>query len=302
MDSPRFKVTVPATTANLGAGLDCLGLALTLYNEIEVTPSDAPFLAVKGEGAEESSSRKNLILRTFESFFLQLREKPPSVGIICTNHIPFMQGLGSSAAARIGALVAANQCLGNRLSLMELIQVAARDEGHPDNVAAALLGGLVVCGGSGTDLVVKKIQPTPGLRVVLLIPKQPLKTQEARLLLPDTVPITDAIINLQNTALTVTAFTTGDYPLLNLSLSDRLHQPYREPLMPGFRAVVESARKAGAFGAALSGAGTAIAAFVSDHEQDVAAAMEAAFRKNGNGSCRTLILDVDHDGTRVSIF
>ncbi len=302
MDSSRFKVTVPATTANLGAGLDCLGLALTLYNEIEISPCESTYLVVRGEGSEESSIHKNLILSTFEAFFRQQGEDPPPVGMICTNRIPFMQGLGSSAAARIGALVAANHWCGNRLSQLELLEIATRDEGHPDNVAAALLGGLVVCGGSSPDLVVRKIQPAPGLRLVLLIPKTSLKTEAARHLLPDSVSMTDAIINLQNTALTVTAFTTGDYPLLKSSLADRLHQPYREPLMPGFRAVMESAREAGAYGAALSGAGTAIAAFASDHEKEVAEAMEKTFHKTGNGSCRTLILDVDHEGTRVSIF
>ncbi len=302
MDSPRFKVTVPATTANLGSGLDCLGLALTLYNEIEVFLSESPFLLVKGEGSEESSTRENLIRRTFDAVFLQLGQEPPPAGIICTNRIPFAQGLGSSAAARIGALIAANHCLGNRLSQMEVLQMAVRDEGHPDNAAAALFGGLVVCGGTKLDVVVKQIKPPPGIRVILLVPSQPLKTEEARRVLPESVSMDNAVANLQNAALTATAFATGDYSLLTWSLSDRLHQPYREPLMPGFQEVLESAQKAGAYGAALSGAGPAIAAFTSGNEEEVATAMEEAFLHSGTCSCKTLILDVDYEGTRINIF
>ncbi len=301
MEPPRFKVTVPATTANLGAGLDCLGLALTLYNEIEIFPSESPSLVVKGEGSEESTPSVNLIQKTFESFFHRLGEEPPSVGIICTNRIPFAQGLGSSAAARIGALMAANHWLNNRLSQREVLYLAAEDEGHPDNVAAALYGGLVVCGGASPDLVVKQVRPAPGIRVVLLSPQHPLKTEVARRVLPESVPIVDAVSNLQNTALTILAFITGDYQILTRSLSDRLHQPYRQSLMPGFKEVLAEACQAGAYGAALSGAGPTVAAFTQGHEPEVAMAMTEAFIHAGIGSCRTQVLDVDYSGTRISI-
>lgn len=300
MDRPCFKVIVPATTANLGAGLDCLGLALSLYNEIEIIPGEVG-LSVYGEGQGDGSWRENLIWKTYQSFFDRLGEKPPKVRLACTNRIPFAQGLGSSAAARIGALVAANQWLGNPVSQIELLQMAAHDEGHPDNVAAALYGGLVICGGAGPGLTVKQIKPAPGIRIVLLIPQQPLKTEEARRVLPDSVPFHDAVANLQNTALTAAAFTTGDYSLLAHSLPDRLHQPYREQLVPGLSEIIHAARAAGAYGAALSGAGPAVAAFTKGHEDQVALAMAEAYLRVGRGSCRTQVLDVDLTGTQVSI-
>lgn len=301
MSFDPFKVRVPATTANLGAGFDCLGLALSLWNELEVHPSEKLIVEVEGEGVGSlAEGEENLVWKTFRDFFERVGEFPPTVKIVCRNRIPLARGLGSSAAVRISALVAARQSSEHTMEDHELLQIAVKDEGHPDNVAPALLGGLVVCGRDGEKAVSKRIEPAPGLRAALLIPESTLETSEARRILPDQVPFTDAVANLQNTALTTAAFLTGDYELLRASLSDRLHQPYRKKLIPGFDATLQAAREAGALGAALSGAGSTLIAFATGELERIAEAMTQAFSENGGGPSRSLVADIDLKGAVVT--
>jgi homoserine kinase len=303
MEFAPFYVTVPATTANLGPGFDCLGLALSLYNRIEMSPAASLSLRVEGEGEGHlAKGGRNLIWETFSKVFRTLGKPPPPVEIVCQNRIPLARGLGSSAAARIGALLAANHCAGNPFSKESLLEFAVREEGHPDNVAPALLGGLVVCGQSGDHTVSKRIDPAPGVTVVLLIPERTLATSEARRVLPLSVPLIDAVANLQNTALTALAFATGDYQLLECSLADRLHQPYREPLMPGFSEALAAATGAGGLGAALSGAGPSIAAFTRERGEEVGRAMLEAYLAGGGGPARTLVAEIDRVGAQVNTF
>lgn len=295
-----FRVRVPATTANLGPGFDCLGLALDLHNELSVRPAGEFSLRVRGEGEGQApENERNLIWRTFAGLFERLGQPPPRVNLECLNRVPLARGLGSSAAARVAALVAANRCAGDPFAREELLQFAVEAEGHPDNVAPALLGGLVVCGADGDRAVAKRIEPKPGLRVVLLIPERKLSTEEARRALPKEVPLRDAVANLQNTALTALAFATGDYTLLKSSLSDRLHQPYRAPLMPGFLAALEAARDSGALGAALSGAGPTIAAFALGPLDPVMQGMKIVFEAAGGGANKVIALDVNLKGAEI---
>ena len=300
MSFKPFKVRVPATTANLGAGFDCLGLALSLWNELDVRPSEELRIRVEGEGKGLlAENENNLVWRTIERYHERMETAPPTLELLCQNKIPLARGLGSSAAVRIAALVAANHCAGDSLSNNLLLQIAAEEEGHPDNVAPALLGGLVVCGRDGKATVSKRIEPAPGLRAVLLIPEATLETLAARNVLPKEVPHADAVHNLQNTALTTAAFLTGDYDLLKSSLDDRLHQPYRKALFPGFDATLTAAGEAGAYGAALSGAGPTLIAFTGEHEEEIADAMSAAFSANGGGPCRTEVVEILSKGASV---
>jgi homoserine kinase len=301
MSFTPLKVSVPATTANLGAGFDCLGLALALRNEIDVRPSDTPRIRVEGEGKEAlPASLDNLVWRTFCKGFQQMDREPPAVEILCGNRIPLARGLGSSAAVRIAALMAANEIAGQPFDNDRILQIAAAEEGHPDNVAPALFGGMVVCGRDGDRTVTRRFEPASGIRVVLLIPEMTLETEEARRILPDTCSMADSVSNLQNTALTTFAFLTGDYGVLSTSLHDRLHQPYRKALIPGFDRTLEAAREAGAHGAALSGAGPTMAAFTDRNEEAVAEAMQAAFAESGGGGSRTAVVEVDLLGAFVS--
>jgi homoserine kinase len=207
--------------------------------------------------------------------------------------------MGSSAAVLVSAAVAANHLLGEPLSKYEILQLVVKEEGHSDNVAPALFGGMVVSGQRGGDPVTHPIVPGRDLKVVLLIPDFFLETSKARQVVPQTVPLSNAVRNLQNTALTALAFETGNYTLLESSLEDTLHQPYRKQLIPGFDEVISAAKSAGAYGAALSGAGPTLVAFTSQKADAVAEAMEAAYRKVDQVGCTTRILDVDHEGTLV---
>jgi homoserine kinase len=300
MSDRPFKVTVPATTANLGAGFDCLGLALTLRNEFILRPAERFSISIEGEGKGSLiADENNLFAKTFLGLFQTLGEVPPPVAIECLNRVPLARGLGSSASVRIGALVAANHLSHNPLPREELLQIAAIEEGHPDNVAPALLGGLVVSGKDRDKTVSQRIEPVGKLLAVLLVPDRTLETKVAREVLPKQVTLADAVTNLQNSSLTVVAFLTGNYNLLRASLVDCLHQPFRKALMPGFDETLEAARKAGAHGSALSGAGPTLVAFTEKDEEEIAEAMEEAFTRAGGGGCRTLSLAVDMKGACI---
>ncbi len=300
MSFQPFCVRVPATTANLGAGFDCLGLALTLYNELEIAPSDRLRLVIEGEGEGVlPTDETNIVLQTFHKAS-QLAGRPlPTLHVLCRNRIPLARGMGSSAAVLVSAAVAANHLLGEPLSKYEILQLVVKEEGHSDNVAPALFGGMVVSGEREGQPVTHAIMPNRGLKVVLLIPDFFLETSKARQVVPQTVSLLDAVKNLQNTALTALAFETGNYALLESSLEDTLHQPYRKQLIPGFDEVIVAAKSAGAYGAALSGAGPALVAFTTERTEAVAEAMESAYRGKGKGSCQTRILEVDREGTLV---
>jgi homoserine kinase len=273
---------------------------LTLYNELEVFPSGMTKLAIEGEGAGAlPTDRTNLVLLTFQKASELAGKDLLPVRILCRNRIPLARGMGSSAAVLVSAAIAANRILGEPLSKHQILQLVVKEEGHSDNVAPALLGGLVVSGLRGGEPVTQRILPERSLKVVLLVPDFHMETSKARLAMPAQIPLKDAVTNLQNTALTAMAFATGDYSLLESSLEDKLHQPYRKQWIPGFDEVLAAAKSAGAYGAALSGAGPTLAAFTMDRPEAVAEAMEAAYREKGKGDCKTLILDVDHEGAVV---
>jgi len=196
-------------------------------------------------------------------------------------------------------VAAANALVDGRLGRDELLRLAHELEGHPDNVAAALFGGLTLVSASGEELLARAL-PVPALKVALALPEVRLSTAEARAALPAQVALKDAVFNIGRALFTVQALTQGDYDLLRFAMADRLHQPYRKALIPGFDAVVMEARKAGAAAVALSGAGPALVAFAPDRHWDIAAAMKAAFEANSL-ACRTFVLPVDRQGVQVQM-
>ncbi|MCA9447392.1 MAG: homoserine kinase [Candidatus Omnitrophica bacterium] len=301
MSFQPFRVRVPATTANLGAGFDCLGLALSLHNELEVSPSGLTKLGIEGEGAGQlPTDDANLVLKTIRKVSALIGRELPEIRVLCRNRIPLARGMGSSAAVLVSSAVAANRLHGNPLSQSQILHLVVEEEGHADNVAPAMYGGLAVCGQRGAEPVFHRIDPVRDLKVVLLIPDFHLETSKAREAMPSDVSLADAVANLQNCALTAVAFSSGDYTLLESSLNDRLHQPYRKGFIPGFDEVLEAATSAGAYGAALSGAGPTMAAFTVHHAEKVAKAMENGYSKHGKGACRTMILEIDTDGAVVA--
>jgi len=269
LDGRRVAVEVPASAANLGAGYDCVGLALALTNKVEVEvrgwSRGEIELTVDGEGQDElTEDRDNRFVRGVEAALRAARvELPDGVGwrIEMHNQIPLARGLGSSAAATVGGLLAGNALLGDPLSSADVLRLATELEGHPDNAAAALLGGFVVSASTPDGVEAIRFDAPRDLRAVLFIPDLRLPTGEMRDVLPATVPFEDAAANLAAVAIGVAGLAKGRFDLLGRLTVDRLHEPYRVAIFPALPQLVDAARGAGALGACLSGAGSAVLAF-----------------------------------------
>jgi len=269
LDGSRVSVEVPASSANLGAGYDCLGLALAITNRIEVEvrvwSRGLIELTVEGEGRNElTEDRDNRFVRGLEATLRAARgQLPEGVGwrIAMHNQIPLARGLGSSAAATVGGILAGNVLAGEALSMPEMLRIACEIEGHPDNAAAALLGGFVVSAAGDDGVEAIRFDVPRDLRAVLFIPELRLPTDEMRAALPVSVPLRDAVANLGAVAVGVAGLAIGRYDLLARLTADRLHEPYRAAVYPQLPRMVEAARGAGALGACLSGAGSTILAF-----------------------------------------
>ena len=294
-----MKVLVPATTANLGPGFDCLGMALALYQEIELTEIPHGLeIVIDGEGAAElSHDAGNLILRSAQRVFDRVGYVPPGLCLRSINRIPMMGGLGSSSAAIVGGLVAANQLTNNQLTSSQLLDLAIEIEGHPDNVAPALLGGLVIVAADDNGPIVDRVD-VPDLTVVVINPDLRVATKTARRILPTQIPRADAIFNAGRVALVTLALSRGDLDLLGRAMDDRLHQPLRKFLIIGYDMVLAAAKAAGAAAIAISGSGPSLIAFAHDRHAEIAAAMTAAFAANQIES-RTWVLKVDRTGARI---
>lgn len=297
----RVHVRVPATSANLGPGFDALGLALGLYNEVEARPAATTTVSIEGAGAGRlPTNEKNVVVRAIRLAYEALGRADEGWTVRCVNRIPSARGLGSSAAAWVGGLAAGNALLGSPLDRAALLRLAARAEGHPDNVAAAVYGGLTVAGGEGDGVVALTLPVPSSLVWVVLVPDVTSATSDARAVLPATVPRADAVFNVQRVALLLASLQQGRLDTLGAALDDRLHQPYRRRLFPWMPVVAEAARMAGALGCVLSGAGPSLLAITAaaDVGRAVAAAMEKALAQAGmRGSSQTL--GVDTEGVTV---
>ena len=291
-----IDVRVPATSANLGPGFDVLGLALGLYNEIAYEEADGVSVTVKGEGAGRlDTGAGNVVARAALMAHEAVGRRFSGAAIGCINRIPPARGLGSSAAAWVGGLVAANAALGSPLDRDALLALACRAEGHPDNVAAALLGGLTVSCLSGDQVVAVSLPVPADLGWVVLVPGIESSTRDARAVLPDTVTRADAVFNLQRMGLLLAALASGRAEVLGVATEDRLHQPQRQALFPWMEAVRRAALEAGALACVLSGAGPSLLAIVRGAARPVARAMETALDLAGIAG-RAHQLPVDTDG------
>jgi homoserine kinase len=290
---------VPATSANLGPGFDSFGMALSLFNDVELIP-DAPFgVEVVGEGSELlPRDRSNLVARTVHRYFEIIGRPAPPFRLRLTNRIPMTGGLGSSSTALVGGLLVANQYAGDVVSKEELLRIAFELEGHPDNVAPALLGGFVLSVVDQGRLTTVPIPLPDQLRAVLFLPRFSTSTRDARRLLPNRVSHADAVFNLGRASLLVVAMTTGRLELLRVATQDRLHQPYRQVLFPAMPRFFEAALEAGALGAWLSGSGSALLALTAGQEAAVSDAFEAAGRAHGVAG-RVLVIDLEPKGAHL---
>ncbi|MGI9148626.1 MAG: homoserine kinase [Chloroflexota bacterium] len=256
----------PATSANMGPGFDCLGMALDLWNEVEALP-----------GMQQPDADGNLILRAARAVFDHVGAHYPGFSLRCTNRIPFARGLGSSAAAIASGVVVGNACLGGLLDTSALLQLAVQLEGHPDNVVPCLLGGVRVAAVLESGRVVQAQVPLAiRLSTVCFVPDQLSPTAHARGVLPSTIPLADALFNVARSSLLVAALASGQSDVLAEATRDRLHQPYRLPLFPAGARLLEAALQAGALGAFTSGAGPSVLAVCGDGQpvEAVATAFE----------------------------
>src|SRR6266480_2035432 len=277
----QVTVRVPASTSNLGPGLDCLGIALRLYNDVAVT-----------RGAK---SRPHAIAsQAADLFFRHARCAPFSFSASITGNVPQSRGLGSSVTARVGIFYALNALSGNRLDRLSIFQLCAQLEGHPDNAGPAVLGGFTVAQSSACPTF-QRFEVSQRLYFVLLIPELEIKTSLARKILPSRISRTAAVENCANACAITAAFASRNYQKLRGAFGDQLHQPFRTKLIPFLPRVIAAAEKAGALGAFLSGSGSTICAITLRDRDRIAAAMK---RAAGSTSSRTIIVTADNRGAR----
>lgn len=296
---------VPASTANLGAGFDCIGLALNLYLTVgaRIVPAigDKCHFRLTGEGSEGSSrNEENLIIRSMRLVAEREGFSLPAVELEVNNELPLARGLGSSATAIIAGITLAALVCDRKLSEQMVLRYALEMEGHADNVAAAYLGGMVVTciKPDGSVLTVKRSWPSE-LRVIIVSPEALLKTAETRVVLPANVTREDAVFNLQRVALFVAAVEAGAYDLLWDAMQDRLHQVHRQALVPGLAEALATPPQPGLVGIALSGSGPSVVALARDRFDEIGESIAENFRRH-DVPARVRVLEVDHEGLAVA--
>lgn len=283
----KASVRIPATSANLGPGFDTFGMALSLFNTVEAELSDGNLrIEVTGDGAHlVPRTKENTVYQAMRAVFDKAGETQllttRQVRIHIHNDVPVTRGLGSSATAIVGGLWAANHLLHNPLSEQDLLEMAVTMEGHPDNIAPAVYGGVVVCGVVDGTTYVRKFAPPPGMQCVVAVPHFQLSTKASRKTLPPAVPHADASHNVNRASLMVTALLDANLELLCRFMEDKLHEPYRVPLVPGMKQARSFAREAGALSVALSGSGPSVIAFCKNDTEAVANALRAGFQAEG---------------------
>jgi homoserine kinase len=275
------KIRVPATTANLGAGFDCIGAALSLYNEFTLTEIDAPALtiAVRGlEATKVNTDDTNLAYQAFRKLYQQIDRIPPVIQLEIKLGVPLARGLGSSATAIVGGLLGANILAGSPLSPAEVMQLAIEMEGHPDNVVPALIGGCQLAATAATGWAIADIPWHSSIAVIVAIPDFELSTAAARSVLPTTYSRADAIFNTAHLGLLIRGLETGNADWLTAALTDRIHQPYRQQLILGYYDIERAVIAAGGYGMVISGAGpTLLALSTADRAPAIAQAMSKAW-------------------------
>ena len=294
MSSSRAVIRVPASTSNLGPGFDCLGVALNLYNRVEM---------VRVPGAR---SHRGMIADTVEAFFREFSElaSPFDVEIKIEGEIPVSRGLGSSVTVRCGILMGLAELVreAGPVPREEILRLLIELEGHPDNAVPSFLGGFAVCARATSDpregFDYTRVPVDRELSFVTLIPELRLSTEAARALLPREVPFRHAVENAQRAARITAIFCTREYPALRGLFVDHLHQPFRQELIPGFADILAAAQDAGALGSFLSGAGSCLMAVTLDPIEAVSRAMlETAKLHNLPG--RVVVLHADNEGAKV---
>ncbi len=274
----RVRVLAPATTANMGPGFDCIGMAFEMWNELIVERGDF-HVEIQGEGAGTlPEDSRNLIVTGVEAAFHALGEDVPPLKYLCKNNIPQGRGLGSSSAAIAAGLIAGSALADGDLGDEQLVTLAADLEGHPDNVAPALYGGCTIGVHDGDRWVIDRVPVPEDLTAVVFIPELYTNTHESRARLPVRIPRSDAVYNIGRAAMLVSAMHKGEFGLLKHATQDRLHQPLRGQAFPALPRLIKAAMNGGAHGAFLSGAGPTVMALTTGREVTISYEMTEAAR------------------------
>lgn len=294
-----MKFRIPATSANIGSGFDALGIALSMYNEVEIEESDS-LKITSLDGVQVPTGEDNLIYVSACRLYEECgRPLPKGLKIAQSNVIPMTRGLGSSSACVAAGLLGANYLLGKPLSREELVNIACSIEGHPDNTTPALLGGLTSAAVENGRVYAVTLHVADKFRFAAFIPDFELKTSVARGILPKTVSRDDAVYNLSRSALMAGSLATGNVENLRIAVQDRLHQPYRLGLIPGAEKIFDLSYEYGSYATYISGAGPTVMAIISRrHEEEFESEMTRELERRSLGNWRTVILDVDSGGAK----
>ncbi len=309
----KVSVKVPATTANIGPGFDCLGMALPLYNTITIEETVLPGTGVEINVISESSAidelalehipldENSLVYKAVELLYNSIGQTPGELKINIHSSIPVARGLGSSASVVVGALIAANELLGHPADEVALLSIASELEGHPDNITPAIIGGLVLASQEDDGTVIyRKLEWPSEWAITVCIPDFELSTDIARSVLPKEVPMKDAIFNAQRLGMFVQAVHTKDTELMKLALKDRLHQPYRMKLMPGLDKIMDNLRFIDSvLGCVISGAGSSILVISEKNDLDKIKNVVKETWADQNIKCEIRTMNVEQNGAQI---
>ncbi len=293
-------VRVPATSANMGAGFDTLGIALNLYSRLEVeeTETGLEIITINNTGCAQSD-KSNLVYRAMEKIFEKTGYTPGGLRIKQKSRIPMTRGLGSSAACIIGGMLAANVMSGRKLSYPQILDMATEMEGHPDNVGPAMYGGFCVSAVDNGRTMVKSIKLENDLKFAVMIPDFFVATKKSRGALPELIHLRDAASNISSASMFQAAMSTGDYDLLKFGVRDKLHQPFRKAYVDGFDDIFNKTYEAGSLATYLSGSGPTIMSILPRDAYEFKHTMEQFFAENSH-KWKCMLLECDNVGAVVS--
>lgn len=309
----KVSVKVPATSANIGPGFDCLGMALPIYNIVTIDETVLPGTGVEINILSDEEDVDNLIIdhipkdensvvyKAVELLYNSIGQTPSELKINIETAIPVTRGLGSSAAVIVGALIAANKLLGNPADESALLSIATEIEGHPDNVTPAILGGLVMSSlENDGSIVYRKLNWPDEWTITVCIPDVELATEISRSVIPKEVPIEDAVFNLKRMGMFVEAVNTHDSELMKLALTDKLHQPYREKLVPGLKELTEAFKhEEDILGCVLSGAGSSMLIISKNNVTDKVVSITEEIMSNLNVKADIRTLKIEENGAVI---
>lgn len=309
----KVSVKVPATTANMGPGFDCLGMALPLYNTVTIEETVLPGTGIEINVLSDNDSidqlsldhvptdENSIVYKAVELLYNSIGQNPSELKITIKSNIPVARGLGSSSSVIVGALIAANELLGRPADEVALLSIACEIEGHPDNITPAIVGGLVISSQEDDGSVVyRKLEWPSDWKITVCVPDFELATEIARSVLPHDVPMQDAIFNAKRMAMFVEAVNHQDTELMKLALQDRLHQPYRMKLVPGLDNIMNELHHFdNVLGVVLSGAGSSILVISEKNDLDKIHNIVRETWANQNIKCNIKTLSVENDGAQI---